>query len=157
MGGCLGQVAAGGAVVGIVVSRERVFALCGSGSVMVVIGTFAMMMVVMALMLGNLLANLAIMHAPVRMAPSCQQTVSQVQQDCTKGDDFEGLAEHGLPDAADSNHSAEVSQLQSSCITESLRQPLAAGSLLFSHAATFYDDPVIVSGPHEVIAKVSRK
>jgi hypothetical protein len=80
-----------------------------------------------------------------------------VQQDCTEGDEFEVLAEHGASRYADFNHSAEGSQLQSSCITESLRRSFAAGSLLFSHAATFYDDPVIVSGPHEVIAKVSQK
>jgi len=127
------------------------------GRVMVVIGRLAMMMMLMAMMLGNLVTGMIPMHASVRMAPGCQQTVSQVQQNCTEGDEFEVLAEHGLPDAADYNHSAEGSQLQSSCITESLRQPLAAGSLLFSLAATFYDDPVIVSGPHEVIAKVSQK
>ncbi len=134
---------------------EGMSVLGGIGSVMVVIGTLAVMM--MAKMLGNLMAIMAIMHAPVRMAPGSEQTVSQVQQDCTEGDEFEVLAEHGLPDVADCNHSAEGSQLQSSCITESLRRSLAAGSLLFSHPATFYDDPVILSGPHEVSAKVSRK
>lgn len=53
------------------------------------------MMVVMPGMFRRGLTGMMLMPRPVRMAPRREQTVGQVQQDCTQGDEFEVLAHHG--------------------------------------------------------------
>ncbi len=70
------------------------FVLLRLGGLVVVIGT--VIVVVMARVLGGLMAGMAAGGGSMRMAPRCQQTVSQVQKNCAEGDDFEALAEHGL-------------------------------------------------------------
>lgn len=123
----LSQMAAGGAVVGIVVTGE------GRGGLFR-LGLFLMNMVgavaVMPIGLHTLMASLVLISRPVRVASRGKQTVRQMQEHCTEGDDFEMLAQHG----SDSRQSAVASQLQLSCITTS------APSLLFSRQTTFYDD-----------------
>ena len=64
----LGQVPAGGAVIGIVVAGERGFAVGGGGFV-VVVGAFAMM--VMAGMLRDLVASVVVLCRTMRMSASC--------------------------------------------------------------------------------------
>ena len=59
--------------------------------ILVVARTLAM--VVMSGMLRGLMASMVLRRA-VRMSPGGKQTVGQMQQDCTEGDEFEVLARH---------------------------------------------------------------
>jgi hypothetical protein len=78
-------------VVRIIVARERMFMLVRLGTLILVVArTLAMM--VMPSMLRGLMTSMVL--RPMRMSPRCKQTVGQVQQDCTEGDEFEVLAEH---------------------------------------------------------------
>jgi hypothetical protein len=89
MRGGLGQVTAGCAMVGIIVIGQRMFMLIGiSTLILLVASAFAMMRG----MLPGLMTSMVL--RPVRVSPRRKQTIGQVQQDCTEGDEFEVLAEH---------------------------------------------------------------
>jgi hypothetical protein len=110
MVGGLGQMATGGAVVGFVVTGEE-------RPVLLRLGPFVMSMVgaVAVMMLSgfrSLMARMMLIARPVGMASRSKQTVGEVQEHGTEGDDSEVLAEHG----SDSKQSAAASQLQLSCI-----------------------------------------
>ena len=68
-----------------------------------------------------------------RPSANCRTTANRATS-------LKSLLNMGLTDGHDSNRCASGGQLQSSCISECLRLPLTAGSLLFSRGATFYDD-----------------
>ena len=57
-------------------------------------GTSAMMVVIPG-MFRRLMASRVLMPRSMRMPPRRKQTVGQVQQDRTQGDEFEVLAQHG--------------------------------------------------------------
>lgn len=94
MCGSLSQMAASGAVVGVLMIWLRMFAFRRSG-ILFVVSTVVMMMVV-ASMLSDLMAIMVATRQIVRMTSRCKQTVSQMQQNCTEGDDFEVLAKHEM-------------------------------------------------------------
>ena len=50
-------------------------------------------MMVMSGMLRGLMTSM-VLRGTMRMSPRRKQTVGQMQQDCTEGDEFEVLAEH---------------------------------------------------------------
>ena len=81
-------------MVGIVVTGESGF-MIGRLIALVVTMAGALAMMVMAGMFRGLIASMMHMCRPMRMPPRCKQTVRQVQHDCTKGDEFEVLAQHG--------------------------------------------------------------
>ena len=62
--------------------------------IMAMAGTFAMMMVMPGVFRGGLTSRV-LMPRTMRMPPRRKQTVGQVQQDRTQGDEFEVLAQHG--------------------------------------------------------------
>ena len=81
----LSYVTAGGAMV-VVMTWQRMFMLRGVGALSVLVAS-----ALAKLVMGGMLRDVM----PMRMGPRCQQTVRQVQQNCTEGDEFEVLAEHG--------------------------------------------------------------
>ena len=82
-------------MVGVIVDRKRMF-IVGRRIAFIVTMTGALtMMVVMPGMFRRLMASRVHMPRTMRMPPRRKQTVGQVQQDRTQGDEFEVLAQHG--------------------------------------------------------------
>ena len=82
-------------MVGVIVDRKRMFMLDRLiALIMAMAGTSAMMMVMPGVFRGGL-ASRVLMPRTMRMPPRRKQTVGQVQQDRTQGDEFEVLAQHG--------------------------------------------------------------
>ncbi len=84
--------AAGGAVVGVIMPGQRRFPFnrLGTLSMFVIVPVpRAPAMMVMASMLRRLVASQVFTVGPMRMGPGRQQTIPQVQKNCTEGDDFE--------------------------------------------------------------------
>lgn len=87
----LGKVAASGTMVGIVMPRQGMFMLFRLSTLIVVVAR-ALGMMVMAGMLRGMMISMV--FRPMRVSPGRKQAISQMQQDCTEGDEFEVLAEH---------------------------------------------------------------
>ena len=82
-------------MVGVIVDRKRMFILGRLiALIMAMAGTSAMMVVMLGVFRGGL-TSWVLMPRLMRMPPRRKQTVGQVQQDRTQGDEFEVLAQHG--------------------------------------------------------------
>lgn len=77
MRGSLRQVAASGAVIGIIVARQRVFMLIRIGTLVVIVAR-ALAMMVMPGMIRELMTSMVV-GRPMRVSPRCKQTVRQMQ------------------------------------------------------------------------------
>jgi hypothetical protein len=82
-------VPASGAVV-VVVAGERMLVLFWFSTFTMMVTARAVM--VMAGMFRDLMAGLAAIRGSMRVAPRRQQTVGQMEQNCTEGDKFEPWA-----------------------------------------------------------------
>lgn len=82
-------------MVGIVVTGQSGFMIGRLIALVVTMAGALAMMVVMPGMFRGLMASMMRMPRLMRMPPRCKQTVRQVQKDCTQGDEFEVLAQHG--------------------------------------------------------------
>lgn len=82
-------------MVGVIVDRKRMFILGRLIALIMAMAGTSAMMVVMPGMFRRLMASRVHMPRTMRMPPRRKQTVGQVQQDRTQGDEFEVLAQHG--------------------------------------------------------------
>ena len=82
-------------MVGIIMTGQRMFMLGWFIALVVAMAGTSAMMVVMPGMFRRLMASRVLMPRTMRMPPRRKQTVGQVQQDRTQGDEFEVLAQHG--------------------------------------------------------------
>ena len=82
-------------MVGVIVVWRRMLMLGRLIALVVAMAGTSAMMVVMPGMFRRLMASRVLMPRSMRMPPRRKQTVGQVQQDRTQGDEFEVLAQHG--------------------------------------------------------------